>query len=173
MIKASKGRQEGCRQGDRLFPLVPLSVLVVLVVVQSLSHVRLSVDCRVPGFPVLHYLLEYAQTHVHWVCDAIQPSHPLSLFLLLLSIFPSIRSFPVNWLCTLGGQRIGISASASVLTMNIQVWLPLGLTGLISLRSRRFSRVFSSTTIWKHQFFGTQPSLWSNSYICTQLQENL
>ena len=54
----------------------------------------------------------------------------------------------------------------TVLPMNIQGWFPLGLTGLISLQSKRLSRVFSSTTVWKHQFFSTWPSLWSNSYIC-------
>ena len=63
-----------------------------------------------------------------------------------------------------GGQRIGVSASASVLPMNIQDWFPLWLTGLISLQSKGLSRAFSSTTVQKHQFFGTQPSLWSNSH---------
>ena len=65
-----------------------------------------------------------------------------------------------------GGQSIGASASASVLPMNIQGWFPLGLTSLISLLCKGLSRVFSRTTIWKHQFFGAQPSLWSNSHIC-------
>ena len=68
-----------------------------------------------------------------------------------------------------GGQTIEPSASASVLPMNIQGWFPLGLTGLVSLQSKGLSRVFSSTTIWKHQFFSAQPSLWSNSHICTWL----
>ena len=68
-------------------------------------------------------------------------------------------------------QRIGASASTSVLPMNTQGWFPLGFTGLISLLSKGFSRVFSSTTIWKHQFFSAQPSLWSNSHICAWLLE--
>ena len=68
-------------------------------------------------------------------------------------------------------ESIGASASASVLPINIQVWFPLGLIGLISLQSRRLSRIFSSTTIWKHQFFGAQPSLWSISHIYTWLLE--
>ena len=72
--------------------------------------------------------------------------------LLLSSIFPSIRSFSMSRLFT----SIAASASASVLPMNIQGWCPLGLTGLISLQSKGLSRVFSRTTIWKHQFFGTQ-----------------
>ena len=73
---------------------------------------------------------------------------------------PASRSFPKSWLFLSGGQNI--VASASVLPMNIQGWLPLGLTGLI-LQSKRLSRVLSSTTIQKHQFFGIQPSLWSSS----------
>ena len=82
--------------------------------------------------------------------------------------FPASGSFPVSWLFASGGQSIGVSASASVLPMNIQGWFSLGLTGLMSLQSKGFSRVFSST-IQKHQFFGTQLSLWSNSFICTGL----
>ena len=77
--------------------------------------------------------------------------------------------FPMSQLFALNGQSIGASASASVLPMTIQGWFPLGLTGLISLQSKGLSRVFSNTTVWKHQFFGTQPSLWSNSHICTRL----
>ena len=69
------------------------------------------------------------------------------------------------------GQNIGASASASALPMNIQDWFPIGLTGLISLQSRGLSRVFSNTIVQKHQFFSTQPSLWSNSHIHTWLLE--
>ena len=83
--------------------------------------------------------------------------------------FPASGSFPMIWLFTLGGQNIG--TSASVLPMNIQGWFPLGLTGWISLQSKGLSRVFSSPTIQKHQFFGSQPSLWSNSHIHTWLLE--
>ena len=73
---------------------------------------------------------------------------------------------------TSSDQSIGASALTSVLPLNIQGWSPLGLTGLISLLSRELSRVFSSTTIGKHQFFGAQPSLWSNCHIHTWLPEN-
>ena len=123
-------------------------------------------NCSTSGFPVLHCLPELAQTHVHWVSDAIQPSYPLSPLLPLPSIFPSIRAFPVSWLFTSGGQSIGASASASVLPMNTQGWFPLGLTGLISLQFKGLSTVFSSTRIQKDQFFSTQPCLQSNSPIC-------
>ena len=93
--------------------------------------------------------------------------HPL---LLLPSVFPGSGSFPMSHLFASGGQSLGVSASASVLPMNIQDWFPLGWTGLI-LQSRRFSRVSSSTTIQKHQFFGAQLSLWSSSHIHTWLLE--
>ena len=84
------------------------------------------------------------------------------------SIFPGIRSFPMSRFIALGGQSIG--ASASVLSVNIQAWFPLGLTGLISLQSGGLTRVFSSTTVRKHRFFSAQ-SLWYNSHIHTWLLE--
>ena len=90
--------------------------------------------------------------------------HPL---LLLPSIFPSIRVFSNESVLCIRCQRIGVSASASVLPMNIQDWSPLGWTGWISLQSKRFSRVFSNTTVQKHQFFGAQLSSQSNSLIHT------
>ena len=106
-------------------------------------------DCSTPGFPVYHQLLELAQTHVHWVGDAIQPSHCLPLFSSCLQSFPASGSFPMSWLFASGGQST--RASASILPMNIQDWFPLGLTGLISLKSKGLSRVFSNTTVQKHQ----------------------
>ena len=122
-------------------------------------------DCSTPGFPVLHSLPEFAQTHVSWVSDKIQPSQPLSP-----SSPPALsvsyhQSFLMSQLFTSGGQSI--EASVSVLPVNIQGWFPLGLTGLIFLQSKGLSRVFSSTTVKKHQFFGAQSSLWSNSYTHT------
>ena len=77
----------------------------------------------------------------------------------------------MSWLFTSGGQNIGAAASASVLTVNIQGWFPLGVTGLISLQLKCLSRVFSNTTVQKHQFFSAQPTLWSNSHIHTRLLE--
>ena len=85
--------------------------------------------------------------------------------------FPASVSFPMSRLVTSGGQSIGASGSAPVLPMNVQDWFPLGLIGLISLKSKGLSRVFSSTIVQKHQFFGAQPSLWSNSHIQTWLLE--
>ena len=85
--------------------------------------------------------------------------------------FPASGSFKMSQLFTSGGQSIGVSASASILPMNIQDWFPLGLTSWISLQSKGLSRVFSNTTVQKHQFFGAQPSSQSNSHICTWPQE--
>ena len=101
------------------------------------------------------------------------PNHLILCRLLLLppSIFSSIRVFSSEFF-TSGGQSIGVSASASVLPMNIQYWSPLGWTGWISLQSKWLSRVFSSTTVQKHQFFRAQLSLQANSYIHTWLLEN-
>ena len=81
--------------------------------------------------------------------------------------FPASGLLPMSWLFASGGQSIGVSASASVLPVTIQGWFPLGLTGLVSLQSKGLSGVFSSTTVRKHQFFGAQPSLRSNSHIHT------
>ena len=78
---------------------------------------------------------------------------------------PTSGAFPVSQFFASGGQSIGVSASASVLPMNIQDWFPLGWTGWISLESKGLSRVFSNTTVQKHQFFGAQLSLWSNFHI--------
>ena len=118
-----------------------------------------SIDCSTPAFPVHCQLPEPAQTHVHHVSDAIQPSHPLSSPSPSAFSFPASGSFPMSQFFTSGGQSIGGSASASVLPINIQDWLPLGWTGWISLQSKGLSRVFSNTTIQKHQFFGAQLSL--------------
>ena len=107
-------------------------------------------DCSTPGFPVGHQLLELTQTHVHWVSDAIQPSHPVFPFSSCLPSFPASGSFQMSQFFASGGQSIGASASASVHPMNIQDWFPLGWTGLISLLSKGLSRVFSNTTVQKH-----------------------
>ena len=192
------------------------------------------------GFPVLHRLLEFAQTHAHWVSESTMPpklspsaalfafchhSFPASVKVevtqlcltlskpidclwnspgwntgvgshsLLQVIFPpqgsnpglphcrwilyhlttketflTSESFPMSQLFTSSGHSIG--ASALVLPMNIQGWFTLGLTGLISLQSKGLSRVFPSTTVWKHQLLGAQLSLWSKPQVRTWLLEN-
>ena len=142
--------------------------------VQLLSRVPLFVTQwteACPGFPVHHQLPEFTQTHVHWVGDAIQPSHLVIPFSSCLQSFPASGSLPMSQFFASGGQSVGASASASVLPMYIQDWFPLELTGWISLQSKALSRVFSNTTIQKHQFFGTQLSSQSNSHIHTWLLE--
>ena len=148
---------------------------LAVVAVHSLSHVWLSETPRTAARQAsLSFTInpELAQTHVHRVGDAILPSHPLSS--------PSLPAFSLSqhqglfqWVAfTSDDQSTGDSTSASVLPMSIQDWSPLGWTGWISLQSKGLSRVFSNTTVQKHQFFDTQPSLWSNSHVHTWLLEN-
>ena len=128
-------------------------------------------NCNTAGFPVLHCFPEFTQIHVHWVGDAIQPPHPLLSPFLRPSTFPSIRVFskesahcirwPKNWCFSF---RISSSNGCSG-------WFPLELTGLTSLKSKGLSRVFSNTTIWKHQFFSTQPCIWLNIHLQIWLLE--
>ena len=134
-------------------------------VAQSCLTLCDPMDCSMPDLPVHHQLPEFTQTHVHWVGDAIQPSHSLSS--------PSPPTFNLSqyqglfkWVSS-SHQVAKVSASASVLPMNIQNWFPLGWTGWISLLSKGLSRVFSNNTVQKHQFFGTQLSSQSNSNIHT------
>ena len=141
--------------------LVPLSKVCCCSVVRSCP---ILCDCSTPGFPVLHHLLGFVRACVHWVSDAIQPSHPLSSPSPPAFNLSSIRSFLVSQLFTSGDQCIGASASVSFLPMNIQGWLLLGLIDLILFQSKRLSRVFINTIVQKYQFFATQPSLWSSSH---------
>ena len=123
-------------------------------------------DCSMPGFLEFHNILQYAQTHVHCVCDAIQSSHPLSPpFPPAFKFSQALRSFSMSWLFASGDQSVGTSDSASVLPMNSQDWFLLGLTSLISLLTKGLSWIFSSTVVQKHEFFGTQSSLRSCSHI--------
>ena len=102
--------------------------------------------------------------------EMVMPSNHVVPFSYCIQSFPESGSFPMSWLFTSGGPSIGVSASASVLAMNIQDWFPLGWTGWISLQSKGLSRVFSNTTVRKHQFFGSQLSIMvqlSHSYMIT------
>ena len=134
---------------------------------QSCPNICDHMDCSVPGFPVHHQLPELAQTHVH---QLVMPSKHSILYCplhLLPSIFPSIRIFSNELALCIRWPKDWSWASISVLPMNINGWMHLGLTGLISLLSKGISRVFSNPTVQKHQFFSTQLSLWSNSHIHT------
>ena len=126
--------------------------------------------CPAPlSFSISQSLLKFMSIDSVMLSNHLILCHPL---LLLPSVFPSIRVFSGELaLCIRWPKYRSFSISINP-SMNIQGWFPLGLTGLISLLSKRLSRVFSSTTIWKHQFFGAQPSLWSNSHIYMWLLEN-
>ena len=123
-------------------------------------------DCSVPGFPIYPSPTPRA-------CSNSRPSHQwchptISSFVVPFSAylhsFPTLGSFQMSQFFTSGGRNTGASASTSVLPMNIQDWFPLGWTGWISLQSKGLSRVFSNTIVQKHQFFGAELSLWSNSH---------
>ena len=142
--------------------------------VQSLSCVQLSVTqwtehaslpCPLSSPGVFSVSCPLSQWCHPTISSSVIP------FFSCLQFFPASGSFPMSQLFASGGQSIGVSASASVLPMNIQDWFPLGMTGLISLQSKELSRVFSNTTVWRHHFFGTQLSLCSNSHIHTWLLE--
>ena len=139
-----------------------LSVLSDSLWPHGLQHTRLPCPSPTPGM---------------CSCPSSGWCHPTILssvvpFSSCLQSFPASGSFPMNQLFASGGQNTGASASASVLPMNIQDWFFLGLIVYISLLSKELSRVFSNTTVQKHRFIITQPSLWSNSHIRTWLLEN-
>ena len=164
--EGSLGENGSCTWMIRSFCCSPETITTLSIgdccsVAKSCATLCSPMDRSTPGFPVLYCLLDFAQTHAHWVGDAISSCHPL----LLLT-----WSFPKSWLFTWCEEYLELQLQHQPL--NIQGWFPLGWTGLISLLFKRLSRVFSSTKIWKHRFFGAQPSLWSNSHVCTWLLEN-
>ena len=124
-------------------------------------------NCSTPSFPVLYYLPEFAQIHIHCVNDAIQSTYPLSPLLLLPSILLGIRVFSNKLALHIGAQSIGSSASSLVFPKNIQACFSLGLAVLISLQSKGLSRVFSNTTVGKHQFFSIFVVKISHLYMTT------
>ena len=133
-------------------------------VTQSCPTLCDPMDCSMSGFPVHHQLLKFTQTPGVYLCWSCHPAIWSSLVPLssCLKSFPASASFQMSQFFASGGQTIG--ASASVISMHIQDWFPLGWIGWISLQSKGLSRVFSNTTVQKHPFPGTQLSLWSNSH---------
>ena len=117
-----------------------------------------------PGLPVHHQLPEFTQTHVHRASDAIQPSHPLSSPSLPAPIPPSIRVFSNESTRHMRWPKYWNFSFSIIPSKEIPGWSPSEWTGWISLQSKGLSRVFSNTTVQKHQFFSTQPSSQSNSY---------
>ena len=153
----------------------PLSLLILIIWVFSIFFLLLLFSYSVAFDPLQPYELQHTRLPcpylAPWVCSNSCPlswwCHPIisssvTPFSSCPQSFPASGSFPMNRLFTSGGQSIRASASSPVLPMNIQDWFHSGLMGLISLLSKGLSRVSSSTTVWKHQFFGAQPSLWFN-----------
>ena len=139
----------------------------VVVIVQSLSRVQLFAT---PWTAALQASLSITNSQSLLKLMSIESVIPSNRVISsCFQSFPASGSLPISRLFASGGQSTGTSASASVLTVNIQGWFPLGLTGLISLLSKGLSSVFSSTTIRKCQFFSSLPSLWSSFHICTWL----
>ena len=146
-----------------LLLLFRLSVMSDSLRPRGLQHARLLCPSPLPGACSNSCPLS-------WWCHPTISSSVVP-FSFCLQSFPASGSFPMSQFFSSGGQSTGVSASTSVPPMNTQDWSPLGWTGWISLQSKGLSRVFSNTTVWKHQFFSAQPSLWSNSHIYIWLLE--
>ena len=141
-------------------------------VAQSCPTLCDPMNCSTLGLPVHHRILEFTQTPVHRVSDAIPAiSSSVIPFSSCPQSLPASKSFPMSQLFAWGGQSTGVSALASVLPKNTQGWSPSEWTGWISLQSKGLSRVFSNTTVQMHQYFGAQFSSQSNSSIYTWLLE--
>ena len=158
------------------FPQKMFEIEHLFITVQLLNQVQFFAT---PWTAALQASLSFI---ISWRCSNSYPmswwSHPTILssvvpFSSCPQSFPASGSFPMIWPFASGGQSTGASASALVLPVNIQDWFPLELTGLISLQYKGLSRVFSNTIVQKHQFSGTQPSLWSDSHIHTWLLEKV
>ena len=156
----------GKKSYDKTRQLIKKQDIILLTKVHivkphELQHVRLPCPSLSPG-------VSSDSCPLSWWCHPTISSS-VTPFSSCPQSFLASESFPMSWLFVWVGQSIGASVSASVLPMNIQDWFPLGLIGLISCLSKGLSRVFSSTTVWKHQFFSSQPYLWSSYHICTWL----
>ena len=143
-------RKSQTRLSDQITTMYKIKAYVCVMciccsVAQSCPRLCDLMDCNRPDFPVLHYLPEFSQTHVHW-CHPTMATWAVS-FSSCPQSFPAWRPFPVNQLFTSGGQSVGTSASASVLPMNIQGWFPLGLTDLILL-SKGLSSILQPNRFW-------------------------
>ena len=148
-----------------------LGLFCKFVVSQSLNHVRLFVTPWTAAHQTsLSFIISWSLLKLMPI-ESMMPSNHLILFCSCPQSFPASGSFPMSWLFAWGGQRFGASASASGLP--IQGWFPFILTSLTSLLSEGLSRIFCSTTVWKHQFLSAQVTLWSNSHICAWLLEVL
>ena len=155
------------RTASAPWSILPSYLLSIMFssVTQSCQTLCNPMDCSMPGFP--SFTNSWSLLKLMSI-ESVMPSNHLVLchpLLLLPSVFPSIWGFPSE--SALGSNGQSIAVTASMLPVNIQGWFPSWLTGWVSMQSNGLWRVFSSATIQKHQFFSTQPSLWSNSHIHT------
>ena len=164
--KDVKWLKTNIREGHILCNAIILNNCLFCSVTQSCLNLCDPMNRSTPGLPVHHQLLEFTQTHIHQVCwchpvisSSVIPSSSCSQSL------PASECFPMSQSFTWGGQSTGVSALASFLPKKSQGWSPLEWTAWISLQSKELSRVFSNTTVQKHQFFSAQPSSQSNSHI--------
>ena len=164
-------------QSEVVYKLVVVSVAESCLTLRphELQHARLLCPSASPG--ACSNSCPLNQKWYHFGNDILKEISP-TILSSVIPFFSCLQSFPESGLFLMseffasGGQSMRVSASASVLPMKIQDWFPLQLTGLISLQSKGLSRVFSNSTVQKHQFFGTQPFLWSNSHSPTWLLKN-
>ena len=164
-------KRDGRNRKDGSMEKPRLSSVQFSSAAQSCPTLFDPMDCSTPGFPVHHQLPEFTHSSpLSWWCHPTISSSVVP-FSAGLQSFPASGSFQMSQFFASGGQSIGVSASISVLPMNTQDWFPLGLTGLISLQSKGLSRIFSNTTVPKHQFFSIQLSYLSNSHIHIWLLE--
>ena len=174
MFKGSNEEREKWPHSKTAVPSAPGAGKRFILSVQSLSHVWLFVTPWTAACQASLSITNSRSLLKLMSSESVMPSNHLILccpLLLLPSILPSIRVFSSESALLIRCQSMGASSSTSVLPIKIQGWFSLVLTGLISWQSNRHSRVFSNTTVQKHQFFGSQLSLWSNSQIHTWLLE--
>ena len=163
LVKSWKGRIPWSMKSDKCSVQLSCSLVSNSLGPHGLQHTRLP--CPSPASRACSYSCPSSPWCHPTISSSIIP------FSSCLQSFPAWGSFPMSQFFTSGGRSIGASASASVHPMNIQDWFPLGLTALISLQSKGLSRVFSNTTVQKHQFFSAQISLYFNSHIHMWLLE--
>ena len=186
MWPRGRARDQSWRSKSKIIAFTKLIICRVLVesLLQRLGHFSSVQFSSVMSNSLQPHGLQHARPPCPSPTPRVYPnSCPLSQwchptisssvipFFSCIQSFPASGSFQMSQLFTSGGQSIGVSASASVLPVNTQDWSPLGWTGGISLQSKGLSRVFSNTTVQKHQFFSAQLSLYSNSHIHTWLLE--
>ena len=153
--------KRGCKLAIEMFSSVQFSRSVMSDSLRPHESQHARPPCPSPTPGVYSNSCPLSQWYLPAISSSVIP------FSSCLQSFPALGSFQMSQFFVSGGQSIGVSASASVLPINIQDWFPLGWTGWISLQSKRLSKVFSNTTVQKHQFFSAQLSSQSNSYIHT------